>query len=502
VEELLYKLKRHNIDIDTVDDQLRLQIPENLQAGELLQEIRNNKQELIAHLKRKKISADEALASSRIEHEGECYYAITRFQAYWANEEIDREFKKNDNIHGSINSMYEVIGAFDAAVFKRCVVAIVNRHESLRATFHKVQNRYLMRVEPTDLPQYEPVYRDLRNDVPAVEPFVRFHDHRFSVTQGPLFAVRIARVKDERYTVSFKMHHIIGDALSMRLLLQELLQVYDACRKDQHSQLPALKKQYKDYLAVLNLYYSHHYQQHRLYWKERYNTLPPPYTIPGANSTPAELNKRICKTASFLLPPEITTKLGAMAGRTSASFFVILQTAWKKFLSEKTGVTDLTIGTSISGRDQDDMQNQVGCYAKTVLVRTVFEPADTFEQVVDKVKHSNEEMKSYQAFTLFDALMELRPPGYAGGTHFQKVNMHFEDSMDMRDEFGNSLFRDLRFARIHTVSNSHIPIDMQLSFYASGQEIALEVQYDSSMYEAAALNSLIHDFINYTNSVL
>jgi len=497
MDELLLKLKRHNIDIDTIDDQLKLHIPENFHAAEILQEVRANKQQLIAHLNSKKIPFAEP-----IEHEGELYYAITKFQSYWANEKIDREFKKNDNIHGSINLIYDVIGDFDAAIFRRCVVAIINRHESLRCSFHEVGGRYMMRVEPPGLQQYEPRYRDLRDEAASVDPFIRFDDHRFNLATAPLFAVRIARTRDDQYTVAFKMHHIVGDTYSMRLLLHELLMAYDACLKNRQPQLPALHRQYKDHLAVLNLYYSQNYEAHRKFWKDRFSTLPPDFKIPGANEEPAEANMRICRKAHFLMPASVMQHLPFWAGKTSASYFIILQAAFKKFLCDRTGVADIIIGTAISGRDNESMQYQVGCYAKTVLIRTDFEKTDSFAEVIGKVKRSNEEMKTYQAFTLFDAMHELRPKLYRGSQHFQKVNMQYEDSLDMRDEFGDGLFKDLRFIQLHTNSNSHISIDMQLSFFASPHEMELEVQYDSSLYELSAINDLINDFITHTSHLL
>ena len=51
MEDLILKLKRQNITLNVIDDQLNLEVPETFQEEHLLQEVREHKQELIQYIK-------------------------------------------------------------------------------------------------------------------------------------------------------------------------------------------------------------------------------------------------------------------------------------------------------------------------------------------------------------------------------------------------------------------------------------------------------------------
>lgn len=497
--ELISRLQQNKIDIDLVNGQLKLNIPKGLNADDILSEIRTNKQELITHLKTEKQPAE----IPRIEHEGEYYYEITKFQDYWVNESKDREYKKTDSMHGSILSVNEILGSFDAEVFRKCVSEVVRRHESLRATFHTVQGKNRMRVENTNLSRYDVAFKETAGSKEEVEDFIRFSDHCFSLSQGPLFLARVLRVEKEKHLIGLKLHHVISDTVSTRVLVEELLVLYNAYINNTSARLPVLNSQYKEYLSMINAYIRRNYNDHKKYWQGLYNTLPPELIIPGAKQEDTPPHEKLTGLASFYFDEETFRKIRALAGELSVSFFIILQASFKKFLCHATGQSDIAIGTSIAGRDHEGAQYQVGCYAKTMLIRTVFNPADTFRQLVEKVKQSNSDMRTYQAFSLYDALRGLRPAGYKGSAHFQKINMYYEDNTSIENAGAQEGSPDeVLLVPVKRNVNSHVPIDLQLFFFASPKRLELEVQYDSSLYTAQAINKLVADYFNYANALL
>ncbi|BBP87092.1 hypothetical protein BsIDN1_07100 [Bacillus safensis] len=70
----------------------------------------------------------------------------------------------------------------------------------------------------------------------------------------------------EEYYLLCAQHHIISDAWSLSLLIQELEVAYDALLADETPQLPALEIEWTDYVHWENEQLKHHQKKDQTYW--------------------------------------------------------------------------------------------------------------------------------------------------------------------------------------------------------------------------------------------
>ena len=71
----------------------------------------------------------------------------------------------------------------------------------------------------------------------------------FDLEAGPLLRATLARLAPDSHVLLVTLHHIIADGWSVRILLGELLELYEAARRGGTAKLAALPIRYADYAA-------------------------------------------------------------------------------------------------------------------------------------------------------------------------------------------------------------------------------------------------------------
>src|SRR5262249_28968432 len=120
----------------------------------------------------------------------------------------------------------ELRGPLDAGALERSLAEVVRRHAVLRASFHSVGGRPLLRTAPAVAPRLALV--DLRRPrLAPTAPLVRQlaalgARRRFDLAQPPLLRAHLLRLADDTHVLLLTLHHIVGDAWSFTVLLREL----------------------------------------------------------------------------------------------------------------------------------------------------------------------------------------------------------------------------------------------------------------------------------------
>lgn len=439
-----------------------------------------------------------ANAVSRTFNGKEHFYEVTSRQRYWLDENKDREYKQRKKQHGLITMAAEISGYLDTALFERAVKFLIDRHETLRATFHLVEEKYWMKINNEE--RWDRFYESRLVDTADTpwEGFIFFQEHQFDFEHGPLFKVRLLKINSDKHIVSIGVHHIISDAWSNEIIVRDLLMAYQAYRQEKSPSLPLLKFHFKEYLAYIINHRAQYWQIHREYWRTMYPDMPHPLIIPAERKAfSSALHGRITQSCHFTFPDHIYARLKEWAREFATGLFVILQAGFKSYLYSRTGQRDIIIGTYMHGRDYPGAENQVGGYARTVLIRTAFDKGLCFNELVQKVRKANRDVLEYNAFPLLEWLQEILPPGQNNGKAFWKINLQYNDSGEYY--VNKPVFNEIMDGfdvRVLNPSKEEqlIPVDIQLSFVGGARQLELLVEYDSSSYTPDAVKGMIGDF--------
>jgi hypothetical protein len=266
-----------------------------------------------------------------------------------------------------------------------------------------------------------------------------------------------------------------------------------------------LKLQFKELMSDFNIYKTNNYHKQQLYWTDLYPQLPPALTIPGAKVLEdQQLKDRIRQRAPVVFQDELRRRLYALAKTHNTTLFVILQATFKTFLYCKTGTPDLLIGTIVSGRDTPDSYHQIGSYARTELIRTVFREGASFSDAICSVKRANDELATYRAYTLTNAIEALMLPGQPY-EDFWKVNMLYSDTSIFHTSHGgyDQLMEglDMKVSPVMDPGNALMPLHLILDCLNMENRLIMDVQYDSSLYDEDTVKTLFDEYIHHTNAV-
>jgi len=509
--DLIKKLNKEGGKIYYENKEIYLKYPKDIEiCPNLINEIKLNKPELISYFEGfSREDNMQALDQNKIEakkiyYGEEEYYHITPIENYWVDDSIDREYKQKNKDHGTIKFSYEILGAFDKDVFNRSISFIINRNESLRTTFHKIDGQYFMKVSEHNIMK-STEYIDLRGQIindSELEKIRKFTEHKFDLSIGPLLLARLIQIENEKFILSFNIHHVISDVYSKQIFSRDFLATYSAFLQNWQPLLPNLKYQLKENLFLINKFIETNYNSDKDYWNDLYPNLPEELIIPCSSKVVNEGAEKIRESEVFYYPDDLLTRMNLIAKKESTSLFVVLQTSFKAYFNHKTNQSDILFGTYSFGRNFEISENQIGGFAKTALIRTIVNKEDCFSSMIKKVKKSNEDMHNYHAFSLMDSIEAKLSPKESLTGSFWRINMHYDDAqgnyLNKSDYQNITQKSNLEYKEIIDDKNPIIPIDMELWFANAIDSLELEVVYNSSLFDSLAIKNFISDYIDFT----
>ena len=181
-----------------------------------------------------------------------------------------------------------LLGELDIEALQASFQALVVRHESLRTVF-QVNEAGLPQQKIDAEGKFELTLIDLcdlaaaQRAKQAHEEAMRINTTPFDLTQGPLLRVALIRVAAEEHHLVVVMHHIISDAWSNRIIIDEFAARYRARVEGLTSSLPPLAIQYADYaLWQRNWLEAGEKERQLTYWRSQLGEEHPVLQLPAS----------------------------------------------------------------------------------------------------------------------------------------------------------------------------------------------------------------------------
>jgi hypothetical protein len=207
----------------------------------------------------------------------------------------------------------------------------------------------------------------------------------FDLERPPLLRAQVLHAGDEQY-VMFVMHHLVADALSIRILVRE---VGSRCRcllngeKFDEAPLPI---QYVDYALWEQAESGGDARRDGLnYWLSAFGSEIPRLKLPADFARPGTRSHR-GTVHRFDLDGRLTARLRAFARAEGVTLFVVLLAAYKLTLARIAGVDDVPVAIPMSGRNRPELEQLIGYFGNTVLCRTRVPPRLTVGEAIAAVQ--------------------------------------------------------------------------------------------------------------------
>ncbi|MEQ1638943.1 MAG: condensation domain-containing protein, partial [Methylococcales bacterium] len=265
-----------------------------------------------------------------------------------------------------------VEGLLDVAALTRTVGFLSARHESLRSNFTMLDNTAVQKVRPVADMVIEQV--DLSHLPPAQlhleqkQRMQSFLERPFDLEHDGLFRVVLIKVSAHTHILGLCLHHIITDGWSMRVLLRDLLEAYAAFSNDR---LPALKPLPLDYSAYAvwerEVLTDAKLSRELNYWKTQlsgYQNLAMPLDFVRPPRLSGQGSYR-----QFDLSMAQGRAIKQVSRERKTTAFTLFMSAVYTLLSKYSGQTDICMGMPVANRYQRDLEDIVGFFVNTVVMR-------------------------------------------------------------------------------------------------------------------------------------
>jgi amino acid adenylation domain-containing protein len=325
-------------------------------------------------------------------------------------------------------------GALDPSLLAHSLSASVQRHESLRTTFGAAHGQPFQRIHeelrvPLPLVDLSGLAQPAR-DAELRRRIAAEAGAPFDLERGPLLRARLFRCAAGDWALLVNLHHIVADGWSLQVLIRELGRSYAAFAAGEPSPLPPLAVQYADFAAwQRRRLQGEVLERHLGYWRRQLSGVLPVLDLPTDRVRPP-VQTFHGASRSALLPPQLAADLRALGRSQGATLFMSLFAAFNLLLQRYSGQDDLLIGIPIAGRNRAQIEDQIGFFVNSLVLRTDLSGQPAFGELLARVRHVALDAYTHQDLPFEQLLQELRPERDLSRTPLFQVFFNFQSLAD------------------------------------------------------------------------
>ncbi len=215
----------------------------------------------------------------------------------------------------------------------------------------------------------------------------------FDLGRAPLMRLKLIRLSDDEHQFIWTWHHIILDAWSIPILMEELFTLYtDAVTPLEPS------RPYRDFVAWQR---SRDLGDAESFWRKALEGFRDPTPLGIEGSTGGAPGYAL----EFLeIPDDEAGALREAARRSRLTLNTLVQGAWALLLSRYSGRDDVLFGTAVAGRPPElaGVERMVGLLINTLPVRVHLPPERPLGQWLDELQQWQAGTRRYEYAPLVD----------------------------------------------------------------------------------------------------
>ncbi|WP_315828614.1 MULTISPECIES: HAD-IIIC family phosphatase [unclassified Bradyrhizobium] len=317
---------------------------------------------------------------------------------------------------GSVSHMPVAVrldGILEMAALERSFATVIERHEVLRTRFPDDNGRPVQEIDPSG--EFVLKLEDL-TELPTAEREATVRERirglaqqSFDLRRGPLLRAHLLKLSAEEHVAILVMHHIVSDGWSIGVLIREIAELYAAFTQGRPPLLPNLSVQYADYaLWQRGWLQGEALQRQADYWKNRLAGAPPALKLPTDRARTI-VQSHSGDSIPFGLSADLTRSFAKLARQEGATLFMALLAAFQLLLERHSGEQDLVVGSPIAGRTHHELEGLIGPFANIVAIRTSLSGAQSFRDLIQRVKAAALEAYAHQDIPFEKVVEELNP---------------------------------------------------------------------------------------------
>ncbi|WP_187355112.1 non-ribosomal peptide synthetase [Paenibacillus tengchongensis] len=299
---------------------------------------------------------------------------------------------------------FTITGDFNCELFEKCFQLIVDRHDVFRTlfVFHKIQKPKQVVIKHwTGNVKVEDISNLSLTEIEEYLSAFLEEDRKkgFDLQRETSIRLSLIKLDKEMYEIVFSFHHIVSDAWSFNIVVQELLELYSVMSKGGQLVLQpvATYKNYIDWIGEQNL------SQGYDFWKEYLAGYHSPVSVPGSVNGGSQREYQLEETL-YVFDEQQSLGLVNLTKKYKITMSTLFQALWGILLCKYNNSNDAVFGKVVSGRpfEVDGVEKIVGLFINTVPARVRYEKQQKFTEVLGEIQKHEIESSSYHYCQLAD----------------------------------------------------------------------------------------------------
>lgn len=386
----------------------------------------------------------------------------------------------------------------DVAAVGRAFQTLVDRHPSLRTTFHAPEGKPQQVIAggaDLDFVQIDAAGWD---DATLQARVDEGYKMPFDLEHGPLLRVFLFTRGPADHVLLVALHHIVFDGWSMGILLDEFQALYRAACQNTTVTLPPLQHGYTDFTTWQSeLLNSPAGQKLRDYWHGKLAGTLPLIDLPLDRPRPA-VQTFHGATHEIQLSHALVQQLRALAKAEHTTLYAVLLSAFYVLLHRYSGQDDLIVGTPMVGRSRAEFQRTIGYFISPVALRADLAGAPSFRVLLGQVRQLVLEALEHQDYPFSRLVEELQPRRSPDRSPIIEVMFNLQqtqrlgsiaDRMVVHGGSAEQAVGELNLERFH-LSQEDGQFDLTLLMFDAGEDIFGGLKYNPDLFDASTMTRM------------
>lgn len=402
------------------------------------------------------------------------------------------------NISGAVR----ISGTLDVDFLKKSLAEVIQRHESLRTYFiHKDDEIYQALInndngiiETIDVSQDEG-----KSSEDAINKKIEsLSQYSFDLEKGPLLKVMLLKQSDTSYVIALVVHHIIADGSSIAILLNELVKLYNSYVRGEEIRLKPLPIQYMDFTKwQYDQYKSYSVSSQLDYWKKELEDAPELIGLP-LDHPRLVMQRFLGGRLNTTLTPTKIRALSKLSSDHGVTLYSSLLAVFYVLLYRYSDDQDIILGTAVSGRNNEVLEDAVGFFVNTLPIRIPLDPNLTILDLMQLVQKKMLELLSNQDVSFEKVLQHINVKRCTSYQPLFQVMFNYLDSPStpLQNLMGVTSVEEI------SIPTHVVKYDLTMDIMKNDETISLSLEYNSDIFEKETAQRMLSHYVNLIDSVL
>ncbi|WP_245814075.1 non-ribosomal peptide synthetase, partial [Rhodococcus marinonascens] len=342
------------------------------------------------------------------------------------------QFDTSSPVHNIVMA-FRLTGALDIGALRSAVSDVVGRHESLRTRFPMIGSQPAQVILPARESVPDLAVTRVSGEADLQQRLTETASLGFDVTEQVPLRVAVFEMSNDDRALLVVVHHIVADGVSMVPLARDVMAAYTARTAGHAPQWRPPPVQYADFTIWQRQVLGSEDDAQSLvsrqldYWRATLAGLPAALELPS--DRPRSMQRSPDgNRVGFEIGSSLHRRLAERASAHHSTVFMVAHAALAVFLAKITGSEDIAIGTPVAGRGEAVLDDVVGMFVNTVVLRTVVRDARPFSELLEQVR--GVDLGAYgHAEVPFEKVVEaLDPPRSTAHSPLFQVLVEFQNT--------------------------------------------------------------------------